>query len=73
LSQTLKLIRMAQQGLQPTAKQVARGLMAGKQQHGALGQQLRPALELARSLGLHQAAGQIVPGVWRFWASRVSK
>ena len=41
---------------------MARGLKAGKQQHGALREQLDVALDLAPGLGLHQAAYQIVAG-----------
>ena len=60
---------MRKQRVQPVAQQVARRLVSGKQQHRALGEQLRAGAYVARGLGLQQVAHHVVgrraPPLWQ--------
>ena len=63
LLQALPLVGVGQQGPQAVTQQVAGGLVARKQEHGALGQQLGMVKQRAIGFGLQQAADQVVARV----------
>ncbi|MDV7395564.1 hypothetical protein RZS08_29520, partial [Arthrospira platensis SPKY1] len=61
-AQLRPLRRVRQQGVEPVAEQVARGFVAGEQQHRALREQLGVGTDEPGLLSEYQPADQILPG-----------